>query len=125
MDWSKYPSFSPEEFACKGEGCCGGDVDMDPDFMERLQQLRLRCAFPFVITSGYRCHIHNAFVNGGIAHPLGKAADIATDSGYRRFMLITEAPKFGFNGIGIAKTFTHLDTLSPDEGPRPSSWTYR
>ena len=121
VNWSDYPNFTRSEFECPC-GCMR--AEMDPDFMQRLQMLRLRCAFPFQITSEFRCRDYNASIGGGKSHPLGKAADIATDTGYRRFMLLAEAAKFGFTGIGVASTFTHLDTLSPEEGPRPSSWTY-
>ena len=121
MNWSDYPSFARYEFECR---CGCGAADMDPDFMERLQMLRLRCAFPFTITSGFRCEAYNQARGYTQTHATGKAADIATQTGYRRFMLITEARAFGFTGIGVASGFTHLDTLTPEEGPRPSSWHY-
>lgn len=123
IDWSQYPNFTRAEFACRGQDCCGGVADMDPDFLERLQQLRSRVAFPFQITSGYRCPVHNASIKGGPAHPAGKAADIAVN-GPQRFEILAEFAKYGFTGVGVAKTFIHLDTLGMDEAPRPTSWTY-
>lgn len=120
IDWSKYPNFTRSEFECR---CGCGLADMDPDFMERLQQLRSRVAFPFTVTSGYRCPAYNASIGGAVPHPTGKAVDFATN-GPQRFELMAEAAKFGFTGVGLAKTFIHLDTLGADEAPRPTSWTY-
>jgi len=126
IDWSKYPNFSEDEFRCKGTNCCGGRADMDADFLDRLQQLRLRVAFPFTITSGYRCPAHNARVSSTGRtgpHTTGKAADIAVN-GPQRFEIMASFAGFGFTGVGVAKTFIHLDTLGADEAPRPTSWTY-
>lgn len=127
LDWSKYPNFGPGEFRCKGEGCCGGKADMDDEFMKRLQELRTVCGFPFVVTSGYRCPGHNARVNGGPAHPAGKAADIAT-SGGQAFALVGMAKQFGFTGLGVcqkeANRFIHLDTYDGPDAPRPWVWSY-
>jgi len=99
---------------------------MQEDFLDRLQQLRSRVGFPFQITSGYRCPDHNAAVSRtGRAgpHTTGQAVDIAVN-GPQRFEIMAEFAKFGFTGVGIAKTFIHLDTLAADEAPRPTSWTY-
>ena len=121
LDWSDFPNFTRNEFACR---CGCGAADMDPDFMERLQRLRVRCGFPFTITSGFRCEAYNRARGYTQTHASGKAADIATQTGQRRYDLITEAKSFGFTGIGVASDFTHLDTLTPEEAPRPSSWHY-
>ena len=115
--------FRDDEFKCP---CCG-ESNMDEDFIERLDGLRAYCNFPFVITSGYRCPAHNAEVsstgNNG-PHTLGKAADIQA-SGERAYDLITLARSYGFTGIGMAKTFVHLDTCTKDERPsRPTAWPY-
>jgi len=126
IDWSKYPNFSEDEFRCKGTHCCGGKALMDEYFLALLQQLRTEVGFPFHITSGYRCPDHNAAVSRtGRAgpHTTGQAADIAVN-GPQRYKILAEFAKYGFTGVGIANTFIHLDLLSPDEAPRPTSWTY-
>ena len=51
---SKLRYFNEMEFVCKH---CGR-VNMSPTFLYRLDELRHRCGFPFVITSGYRCKDH-------------------------------------------------------------------
>ena len=110
LNFTRYPSFRPEEFQCK---CCG-KVEMNPLFMECLQNLRIYLKSPLTITSGYRCPAHEKAIGGsGANHPLGKAADIvANRSTLSR--LVTEAAKYGFNGIGVSlhgpNKFVHLDT---------------
>ncbi len=128
IDWSKYPSFTEDEFRCKGSHCCSGQAHMDPEFMDRLQELRNRCGFPFVITSGFRCPDHNAIVSSTGRHgphTTGKACDIAVN-GQKRFAILREFHGLGFKGIGIARSFIHLDILANGENsaPRPTSWTY-
>lgn len=117
--------FKPEEFACK---CGCGDMDMDPVFLSKIDALRGRCGFPLIITSGKRCEAHNRAVDGGVAHPTGKAADVAV-SGSRAHVLTSEAIKLGFTGIGWKqhgpKRFVHLDILPDGDAPRPWVWSYR
>jgi len=94
---------------------------MKPEFLEKLDQLRHVCAFPFVITSGYRDPSHPieaAKVPG--RHAQGIAADIQILDSKSRFKIIKEAMKLGFTGIGVADTFVHLDT----RGAPPVMWTY-
>ena len=122
IDWTRYPNFSASEFACK---CCGA-ADMDPDFMDRLQQLRTRLGWPLVISSGYRCEAHNAAVGGGPAHPTGKAADIAIRGARARELTGMAIERFGFTGIGVSQAgprrFIHLDTCGGET--RPWIWSY-
>ena len=54
-------------------------------------------------------------------HAMGRAADILAD-GRLQYRIIALAPGLGFLGIGIAKTFIHLDDW--DGGPRPNVWLY-
>ena len=46
MSWE---NFKLEEFACKH---CGYNF-IDNNFVNKLQELRTECDFPFIITSGY------------------------------------------------------------------------
>lgn len=121
MTW---PFFSHKELACRH---CG-EIHMDAEFMTKVVQLRRVMKFPFPITSGFRCHKHNASVGGSptSGHVLGRAVDIQV-YGQRAFELIHTAPDFGITGIGIKQhgpysgRFIHLDDL--EEG-RPTIWSY-
>ena len=84
--------------------------------------LREACAFPFTITSGYRDVTHPAEARkskGGV-HTTGIAADIAVSNGVERATIIRNAIELGFNGIGVAKGFIHVDTRSLPQ----VVWTY-
>jgi len=113
-----YKYFKEEEFACQETG----ENEILPEFIERLDQLREICDFPFHITSGYRSPEHSlekAKVKPG-THARGIAADIHADNGIERRKIIEEALKLGFNGIGVAKTFVHVDIRTT----APVMWTY-
>ena len=122
------PNFSTAEMACSH---CQ-KADMDDEFMRVLQSIRDEIQRPLKITSGFRCEKHNAKVsstgkNG--PHTFGKAADVLI-SGADAMRLYDIARKHGVSGIGMSqkgvhsKRFVHLDTLTPEEGPRPTIWTY-
>jgi uncharacterized protein YcbK (DUF882 family) len=89
---------------------------MDEEFMSLLESLRVECAFPFVINSGYRCASRNAEVGGapGSYHLLGRAVDIRCYD-RRAFEIVKKAEDFGFNGIrpnlkgDHLGRFVHLD----------------
>jgi uncharacterized protein YcbK (DUF882 family) len=56
------------------------------------------------------------------SHTVGKAADIAYKNSRERYIIITALQEAGFNRLGIAKTFVHVDndeTKSADV-----IWTY-
>ena len=117
--WNLYPNFKKEEFDCKHTGRNG----MQQDFMEMLDELRRICGFPFIITSGYRDPSHPAEaskVTKGGQHTLGRAADIGVSNGADRRILVENAIKLGFNGIGVAKGFVHVDNRTTT----PVMWTY-
>ena len=102
--------FTLDEFACKHTG----ENNISESFVNRLDELRAACGFPFVITSGYRDPSHPAEARkskGGV-HTQGIAADIAVSNGVERATIIRNAIDLGFNGIGVAKGFIHVDTRS-------------
>lgn len=112
QDWGKYnPYFRKAEFDCKETG----KNDMDPEFMDKLFQLRKACGFPFVITSGYRDVMHSvekAKATPG-QHTKGIAADIACHSD-NAFYIVKYALALGFTGIGVSQKaggarFVHVD----------------
>lgn len=118
--------FSLSEFDCPSLG--GSSVNMDRDFLTKLDLAREYAGIPFKITSGYRTKDHNEEIGGvpNSSHLVGKAADIAVASGAERYVILNALIKAGFKRIGIAKTFIHCDTDSIDQGgTKPNSvWTY-
>ena len=120
QDWC---NFTPDEVKCSH---CG-ELKINSDIMDLLQQARNDLG-PLSITSGYRCSEHNNNIsstgpNG--PHTTGKALDISVkDSKHRKELITYFAPKV--TGLGIAKSFIHIDLLNADDGfeVRPNSWVY-
>lgn len=110
--------FTVDEFDCQFTG----ENRMEAEFLEKLDQLRHECGFPFVITSGYRSATHPQEVKKDKpgTHSQGIAADIKITNGSARYTIIERALELGFTGIGIADTFVHVDT----RGTPPVIWTY-
>jgi zinc D-Ala-D-Ala carboxypeptidase len=123
MNWSDYPNFSAKEFACSH---CG-ENKMQPEFMQKLQQLRKEYGKPMRITSGYRCPKHpiEAAKSSPGAHASGCAADIGAQ-GADAHEILAIALKAGFSGVGVQQKgtgrFLHLDTLQGST--RPTVWSY-
>lgn len=121
-------NFTTDEMACT---CCGKS-DMDEEFMRTLQSIRDEMQRPLRITSGFRCQHRNQLISTtgkDGPHTKAKACDILI-SGADAMRLFAVAQKHGVSGIGMnqrgehSKRFVHLDTLTPEEGPRPTVWTY-
>jgi uncharacterized protein YcbK (DUF882 family) len=110
--------FSLSDFNCKETG----DNKMDVEYLARLDSLRHVCGFPFIITSGYRSPDHSIEV-GKVkpgTHAQGIASDIRVNNGAERYTIVAAAMKMGFGGIGISKTFIHID----DRKTTPVVWSY-
>jgi len=110
--------FKVEDFNCQETGA----NEMCPDFLQKLDALREVCGFPFIITSGYRSPNHSIEakkVRPG-THSQGIAADIKVVGGAQRMAIIRNASIMGFNGIGVAKGFVHVDTRETT----PVAWKY-
>lgn len=110
--------FRLEEFDCQHTG----NNRMDMDFLRRLDALRHEVGFPFKITSGYRDPSHPIEDKKKKAgtHAHGIAADIAVADGASRHRLVSAALRHGFTGVGVARTFVHLDTRETT----PVLWLY-
>ena len=110
--------FRKEEFNCTHTN----KNEMDDAFLEKLDHLREECGFPFRITSGYRdeTHPNEARKEKPGTHNQGIAADIAVSNGFERMNVVHNALKLGFNGVGVAKSFVHVDTRTTT----PVMWTY-
>ena len=98
--------FDRSEFDCSETG----ENEISDGFIYALDELRERCGFPFVITSGYRSPRHSieAAKDAPGEHTRG-AADIAVSNGMQRGILVFEALIMGFTGIGVHKEFVHVD----------------
>ena len=115
--------FTEDELKCSH---CGYNM-MKADFMDRVIELRRALDFPFVVTSAYRCPVHNSNVSSTGAtgpHTTGRAIDIGV-SRERAYELIKLAIMSGFTGIGVNQKgngrFIHLDDLI---NGRPTVWSY-
>ena len=99
-------------------------VNMDGAFLTMLNDARDIAQIPFEINSGYRTKERNELVKGkkDSSHLIGKAADIACSGSRERWIILDSLIKVGFNRIGIADTFIHVDS---DKSKSPDViWTY-
>ena len=119
-DWC---NFTPDEMKCSH---CG-ELKISSVLMDLLQQARDDLG-PLTITSSYRCPEHNASISKtgpSGPHTTGKACDIKViDSKHRKTLITYFAPEV--QGLGIAKSFIHIDILYEEDGfaQRPNSWVY-
>lgn len=112
--------FTLYEMACS---CCG-QRNMEEAFMLRLDHAREISNIPYVINSGYRCIDWNEYVGGkpDSSHLFGWAADIRVITNYERFKILEGLLYVGFNRIGIAKTYIHVD--ADPKKPSDIIWLY-
>ena len=123
-----YKNFVASEFA--SPDLLGSGENMKDEFMELLQESRVIAGVPFRITSGFRTQAYHDDLGrrgyktskGRSAHQDGYAADIACKDSTRRWLIINSLLLAGFNRIGIASTFIHVDN-SPKKSPN-CIWTY-
>lgn len=113
-----YRFFKINEFDCSHTGF----NQMDPEFIRKLDILRERCGFPFVINSGYRDATHPIEAKKAKPgmHSQGIAADIKVNNGIQRRKVVEEALKLDFGGVGVANGFVHVDSRSTT----PVMWVY-
>ena len=103
--------FTDREMDCR----CGCQKTVAPELLVRIEALRALLDKPLTVTSGARCETHNRSIGGALHswHLNGLAVDIACTDSNLRIDILRNAGKLGFNGIGIAKNFIHLD-LRPE-----------
>ena len=127
-DSERWPNFSPDEFKCQGSG----ELKISPVVLDFCQAFRNMHGEGVSITSGYRSPEHNNSVSStGMdgPHTTGLAVDIGTNT-QSQYKLIRFALNYNPQamGIGVAKTFTHIDFLTTDNGDkyavRPNVWKY-
>ena len=115
---SEYKYFKLSDFDCQETG----ENRMEAEFIEKLDELREACGFPFIITSGYRSPEHSIERRKKApgTHAQGIAADIRVNGGAQRFKIVEMAHKLKFGGIGVAKSFVHVDIREKT----PVLWCY-
>lgn len=98
--------------------------DMQPEFLFHLDKAREFAGIPFVLNSAYRSveweKKHSR--TGTSSHCEGRAVDIRCYSETNRFIIVDALRKAGFNRIGIAKNYIHVDD-SPTHTPNVI-WLY-
>jgi zinc D-Ala-D-Ala carboxypeptidase len=115
---SEYKYFKLSDFDCQETG----ENRMEPEFIEKLDELREACGFPFIITSGYRSPEHSIELRKKVpgTHAQGIAADIKVNGAAQRFIIVEKAHALGFGGIGVAHGFIHVDIREKT----PVLWCY-
>ena len=102
--------FTAYEFYC---GCGCVSVEMSPELIVVLEDVRTHFDKPVTVNSGYRCEAYNQLVGGAkkSQHVKGTAADIVvlgvSPQEVIKYLLETYPDQ---HGIGRYKTFTHVDT---------------
>lgn len=84
---------------------------MDPKLLEMIDKARDIYGKPIHVTSGYRTEAHNRKVGGvsSSSHLKGLAIDVACIKSRDRFEMLNALLEVGFNRIGVASTFIHVD----------------
>jgi len=132
QEWKKLaPSFEPPELLSpKGMSYFDrGHAVITPSFMLHLQGFRNHMASPFFVNHGesklrgYRGAYEAIGVSFGPYHMMGVAADVTVPN-VDVEVVAKEAKKFGFRGIGIYDTFTHID-LRPRLVDKVFEWDNR
>lgn len=100
------------------------DGNMDQEFLLKLDRAREVAQIPFVINSAWRSVEKNKEVGGksNSSHLKGLAVDISVTNSRQRFIVLKALIQAGFNRIGVAKTFIHVDD-DKDKDPEVV-WVY-
>ena len=86
------------------------EYKMDKDFLAKLDKAREYAKVPFVINSAYRSPEHPLSIkNPTSSHIKGLAVDIKATDSRTRYKVLNALIHVGFNRIGIADTFIHVD----------------
>ena len=104
----RWPDFSPEEIACRGDG----KIQINEAALDLLQALRDRLGAPLIVHSAYRSPDYNRKV-GGAKHSMhlqGAAFDVSM-SNHDPVKFEAAARAVGFTGFGYYPrlNFMHID----------------
>ena len=96
---------------------------MNVEFLAKLDKAREFAGIPFIINSAYRSPEHpESIKNPTSSHIKGLAVDISVKDSVTRFKVLNALIAVGFNRIGVADTFIHVD-LDLDKSQNVI-WTY-
>tara|TARA_R110000803_G_scaffold209155_2_gene278439 strand:- start:62 stop:391 length:330 start_codon:yes stop_codon:yes gene_type:complete len=100
------------------------EYKMNEEFLVKLDEAREIAGIPFIINSAYRSPEQNARVGGkpNSSHLRGLAVDIKANDSRTRGLILKALRQVGFNRIGIAKTFIHVD--ADTEKDQDVTWLY-
>ena len=99
------------------------EYKMDVDFLIKLDKAREFAKVPFVINSAYRSPEHaESIKNPTSSHIKGLAVDIKATDSRTRYKVLNALMHVGFNRIGIADTFIHVD--DDKDKSQQVIWTY-
>jgi hypothetical protein len=119
-------NFKQSELACK---CGCGVFNIAKEDLLRNQRLRDAWGKSLTVTSACRCEKHNKAEGGKpesrhltTATKPGRAFDYAISNSGDRHKFVALAIAQGAKGIGIAKTFVHVDW--DETRPTPLIWLY-
>lgn len=102
--------FKEGEFRCKCGNC--KLIEISQELVDVLDDVRAHFGKPTVITSGYRCKVHNANVGGAkkSKHLLGIAADIRVINVKAEDVFEYLCSKYPDKyGIGKYSSWAHID----------------
>lgn len=116
--------FTSEEFYRCVPSCLISD--MDEQLLRKLDRLRKLVDAPLILSSAYRSveYEKEKGRRGTSSHTLGKAVDILCSDSSLRYRIIRYALLLGFNRIGIADSFIHLDISPLVNHSKNIIWTY-
>lgn len=119
---AKTKNFDPAVDTMLGCSCGCGRNEVKQWALDKMQLVRDDVSFPMRITSGFRCerHVAEAGKHTPGQHYNGWAFDVEARTAAQRFKLIQAALKHGATGIGVGKTFVHMDWRFGT----PAIWSY-
>ena len=86
------------------------EENMNESFLMRLDEAREYAGIPFIINSAYRSPTHPESIKRPTSsHIKGLAVDISATSSRQRGLILDALRAVGFDRIGIANTFIHVD----------------
>lgn len=108
---------SAKEFQCQCTNMSCRATLVHPDLLEAYEKFRVALNVALIITSGYRCPLHNFSGKVGGSplsrHTSGQAIDITWDSilksGKSKKAVVNLAIKCGFTFVLQYQSFVHLD----------------
>lgn len=130
MSDSPWANFPYAELRCRCGQCGSTGREMNPAFMDLVQQLRDLYGRPMALSSAYRCPRHPAEMNKAAPgeHCDGLAVDVLCRSA-EALKLLSLALTLGFTRIGVnqkgVSRFLHLGMAPAGRHlPSPTIWSY-